>query len=50
MKNISNSLDDLIEESNNTAEQVENKEIIVRHKKCDHAPIIANLKDELDQK
>ena len=50
MKDISNTLDELIEESNATAEQVENKEVIVRTKKCDHAPIIANLKDELDQK
>ena len=50
MKSISNTLDELIDESNNMAEQIENKEIVVRNKKCDHAPIIANLKNELDQK
>ena len=50
MKDISNTLDQLIEDSNATAEQVENKEVIVRTKKCDHGPIISNLKDELDQK
>jgi len=50
MKNISNTLDELIDESNNMADQIENKEIVVKNKKCDHAPIIANLKNELDQK
>ena len=50
MKDISSTLDELIEESNAAAELVENKEVIVKTKRCDHGPIIANLRDELDQK
>ena len=47
---ISNELDHLIEESNRKQEQIERKEIVVRDKKCEHGPVIAELERQIRDK
>ena len=47
MQEISSHLDELIEDCQRKEESLNNKQIIVRNKKCDHGPKLNHLRQEL---
>lgn len=49
MKEMSLQLDDLIEEEHQKNLQIQNKEILVKEKKCGHLPIIHDLETDIDK-